>query len=68
MGCDKLACERLADCVEGLDVDQCKEDVEEEDASCRRAFRAWARCLNNEDCDFEACSSEESDMADECPM
>ena len=67
-GCNKLACERVAECVEGdFDVDQCVEDVREEDASCARAFRSYARCLNREDCDDSACSDEIEKMMDECP-
>jgi len=74
MGCNRIACERMAECVEDwygyeMDddaIDDCVDDVNDEDAGCEIAFRKAARCLNKEDCDAQDCEDEVEDAMDKC--
>ncbi len=68
--CNRVACERYCDCIERNSgdscVDDCLDDLDDEDATCRRKFRSYTRCLNRNDCDYEECEDEAEEMADEC--
>ena len=75
-GCNSIACERMADCVEewygesvsDADIDECVDDLQAEDYSCRKAYRSFARCLSREDCDENACYDEAEEVVDECDL
>ncbi len=75
MGCNRIACERMEECMEDwygdyydidFDVDECVDDANDEDAGCEIAFRKAMRCLNKEDCDMEECNDDFEDMEDKC--
>ena len=67
-GCNKIACERMRECYGGSDddVDECVDEIKDEDYDCRKSFRAYARCLNKEDCKEEKCGDEAEDLMKDC--
>lgn len=74
--CNKKACKRAYECLEedGYDLDmsedeyveECEEDLDEEDKDCQRAFRSVARCLDRNDCDETECMDEAEELFDAC--
>ena len=66
-GCAEATCEKICDACSGYGdcMDECKDEYNDGDSSCKSKMRDFADCVDDNGCDL-SCAGEVDNVLDEC--